>query len=170
MDRGKTAGWQGCGRMSPSGDDPVSCPRPPHPPVAVTVGILFHAELWAGPPPPPSPALLAAGKAAGAARAAAQPPRSVRALGGGALCLPPPRISSKLNLLSAFPLPAPGVGMNGSAVNRSGAGARNRGAGADAFPSRGVPEAARFPPLPPTPCWGNLRPCARPSGSPRPRR
>lgn len=118
-------------------------------------------------PPLVSPALLAAGKAAGAAGEAAQPPRNLRAFGWS----PPPRISPKLNLLIAFPLPAPGAGMNGAAVNRSRAGARSPEAGASAGGAApcGVRAATR-PPLPARPLACALLAAFARGWWPRPRR
>lgn len=159
MDRGKPEGWQGCGRPTPSGTPLGTTRCPSLPPVAVppgTVGVLFHAEVHAG-----LPAALRSFPRCGESSRGRRSRRSAPAQGARLWMGPrPPSVSSKLNLLIAFPLPAPGAGMNGTAVNMSRAGARSCGADADASPSPGAargPRPARRAPAP------------LPAGSPRPR-
>lgn len=145
----------------PHRGNPVSFPQI----VSGSVGILFHAELrpathrFTGCSESGRGPLNRCSAPAQCARLWTDPP-------------PPPRISSKLNLLIAFLLPAPGDGMNGAAVNRGRAGARSR---RGRVPQEGLPAAASRRGEGPPPCCGNLRPCALPAplargGWPRPRR
>lgn len=141
MDRGKTAGWWGCGRLAPIGATP--CPSPPSP----RRRVRRHFIPRRAPSRPPSPALLAAGTAAGARRAAAR------------LWVDPCPAPRRPPLRNRIPPSRfPGLGRAG---RLSSGAAQVRGAAerARTRPPAGLPGAARVPP----PRRGPLRPCAAPA-------
>lgn len=99
VDRGKTAGWQGCGRMSPSGDDPVSCPRPPHPPRRRDCRHFIPRRALGRPPPAALPRFARCGQSSRGRPSGGSAPAQRAGPWGGGLVSPPPRVSLP-NLIS----------------------------------------------------------------------